>query len=415
MRTCIAFVAFCAWQPCRASSGSSPPPHGDEAVQPPPFFDIQAPSLRNAGFQQGQLAKERIRGWLASDEMAQLEAFTRTGAGKKAFEQMKSDNLAVFPEFVEELQGIAEGAGVDLEAIWRANLISELESLAGTHPVGHCSDIYAISEHGFKGGFAHGHNEDWPGDVNKFFYYVKLTPNSSSADFSSCAGMAYPGALIGWAATWNSHGIYMTQNSVFPRQTLPSGLGSVFVQRKAICGGKHSKPATSLDDIVANLKSIGKPARPWSSGASINVVDLMNRQMANVEVHEQEVGVQIVTEEMGNYSHFNMYKTLAKAHLDPPQASTLHRQARVDALPPSRSQEDVKARLSDTADPSYPIFRNMTITTAVLNGLTGDLDVWCCGHAAASGKSPLHSWNVLSFFDDGRSGEPIDSDAVIYS
>jgi len=329
---------------------------------------------------------------MASPEMQDIQAFAKTN-GSAAFEKLKKDNTEAFPEFVEELKGIAEGSGVDLDTIWYGNLISELESLMERPPGpiqdGHCSDIYAVSEKGYAGGFAHGHNEDWPGIVNNFFYYVKLTPTSDAANFSSCAGMAYPGAVVGWAATWNTNGIYMTQNSVFPRRTLAGGLASIFVQRKAICG---AKPAESLDDMVAGLK-IGK----WSSGASVNMVDLRNKRMANLEVHEDQFGLRVVTNEMGNYSHFNMYKTLAGDHLDPPSPSTMHRQRRVDALPPSRSSADIVSRLSDTADPDLPLFRNMTITTLILEGATGDLRIFCCGQPAASGK-PLYSWNVLDFF-----------------
>ena len=57
-------------------------------------------------------------------------------------------------------------------------------------------------------------------------------PNSPGA----CAGLIYPGALAGWGPSWNAHGVYLTQNSLFPNVSLPRGLGSAFVQTDALCG-----------------------------------------------------------------------------------------------------------------------------------------------------------------------------------
>ena len=62
------------------------------------------------------------------------------------------------------------------------------------------------------------------------------------------------------------------------------------------------------------------------------------------------------------------------------------------------SKSDIRARLSDRADSEYPIFRNMTLHTLVLDGATGRLEGWCCGTAAASGAPPAYTFDLLSFF-----------------
>merc|ERR1712217_433395 len=102
-------------------------------------------------------------------------------------------------------------------------------------PPGHCSSLYAISPNGYKDSFAFGHNEDWSHIAKDLYYFVeyKALPN---ANFSSCSGFIYPGTLMGWAGSWNSHGMFLTQNSLFPSQTRKSGLSDVFVQREALCG-----------------------------------------------------------------------------------------------------------------------------------------------------------------------------------
>ena len=87
----------------------------------------------------------------------------------------------------------------------------------------------------------------------------------------------------------------------------------------------------------------------------------------------------------------NMFKELEVGVADDPEPSTLRRQARVDALPPARTADDIRAILSDDADPVYPIYRDMTLTTLVLDGLTGKMRVWC--GTSAMGGEPL-GWSL---------------------
>merc|ERR1712176_28086 len=162
------------------------------------------------------------------------------------------------------------------------------------------------------------------------------------------------------------------------------------------CGETASMTQDAMIERVAS--------HVWSSGASINFVDVKTGEMANVEVHEGQHSVYRVskgTSTPANYSHFNMYKHLEPGKLDRPEESesTIRRQARSDALPAIRNTQDVIDRLSDIADPKIPIYRDITLTTMVYDGTTGRMNVWCCGHSAASGP-PLYSWDMLHFFDD---------------
>lgn len=207
---------------------------------------------------------------------------------------MKRDNAAEFPAYVEEMRGIAEGAHVTLDQVWCANMINELESLmsiAGT-PATHCSDIFAISDGGYQSGFAHGHNDDWSTAAKPFWYVTSYSYGGEvTPGFSHCAGVTYPATLVGWAPTWNEHGMYLTQNSMVPRRSRAEGLACAFVQRRAIC------PARSLAEVVQSLATPG-----WSEGASVNIVDVFGRQMANVELWEDMHSVVEVLERDGNFA-----------------------------------------------------------------------------------------------------------------
>lgn len=359
--------------------------------QRPPLFRITASSHFDAGLQHGRLARPRIMGWFSTPEMRSVFAFV-AGSGSEAFAQLKRDNEAEYPEYVEEMRGIAEGAGVSLDKVWCANLLNELEgimAIRGT-PAVHCSDIYAVAPGGYDAGFAHGHNDDWSDAAKPWWYLTSFTykPDGSSSNnsssFPSCAGVTYPAALVGWAPTWNGHGLFSTQNSMVPRRQRAGGLACAFVQKRAIC------PSRSLEEAALALSVPG-----WSDGASMNIVDVRGKKMANVELWEDRHSILEVTNSMGNYSHFNEYKHLetkrGKSIDDPRIFLRDARQSNVDALPAPRSEEDVKARLTTVFRP------DATITTLVVNGSTGKLSLWYASPSATS--NPVYSWDMLHFFD----------------
>ena len=217
-------------------------------------------------------------------------------------------------------------------------------------------------------------------------------------------------------------------NSLFPTANRPGGLASAFAQRAALCGlGGAGRSPTRLDALSARLtdttrwpletsaagpgpRAGGGPGpgrsmvrgslghsmgRGWSSAASINLVSLAEGRMANIEVHLDRADIHEVG---ANYSHFNMFKHLEAGLADEPGPSTLHRQARADALPAPRSLADVASRLSDVADAAYPIYRNMTLHSLLLDARSGRLRGWCCGSAPASGDPPAYDWHLPSFF-----------------
>jgi hypothetical protein len=348
----------------------------------PPIYNITATSMYDAGRQHGVLAGDRIRRWFAGDEIQALVAFVKHGKGKHAYENLRRDSTEAFPLYTEELRGIADGAECSLDLVWTGILMIELQNLlnGGHAREEHCTDIAAIATGGYADGFAHGHNEDWSKEVGNLYYYIKYTA-APGADFASCAGLAYPGALIGWAPTWNAHGMFMTVNTLVPYSIKPYGISTSFIQRDAICGVGKGR------DLSAVAAGLSDPR--WSCGASLNLVDTAGRGMGNVETYLDTHDVEIVTEGMGNASHFNVYKRLPVE--EDKGGSSVERQAMADSMPAPRSVDDIKTILS-----SDTILRLSTIGTLLLDG-TGRMQVW--GGAAPATTSPLYTWDLGSFFD----------------
>lgn len=362
----------------------------------PAVHRVRAASLYDAGRQIGTLARDQILRWMELDEFQRTAQFVAPGApGAAAFAQIKSDNARAFPEYVDEMRGLADGSGATLDQIWIANLTPELESLmqadasAGQFDAGHCTDIFAHHD-GPGSHVVQGHNEDWSEAIKPLWYFSVVEP-LPGANFSACAGMSYPGTLLGYAPTWGANGIYSTQNSLFPNTTRAYGLACTFVQRMATCGS-HIK---TIDDFATTLHTGN-----WAAGASLNVVDLdfaghgRNQKMANIEVYEDGFSrLDVPT----NYSHENMFKHLVEGErVDAGDNSTEHRQARIDQLPAPKCAHDIAQILGDTSDADYPLYRPITLTSLILDGATGVLQVWVNSNPATT--PPEFSWPLASFF-----------------
>lgn len=94
---------------------------------------------------------------------------------------------------------------------------------------------------------------------------------------------------------------------------------------------------------------------PRATGFSANLASLYDGTdtMLNLEVSAEAHSVFVVTD---HYYHFNMYR-----HLNVSQEvdeSTVHREARAEAMPAAETMSGALQILGDTADKAYPIYRN---------------------------------------------------------
>ena len=130
----------------------------------------------------------------------------------------------------------------------------------------------------------------------------------------------------------------------------------------------------------------------------MNLLSVRERALANLEIWEGQHALFTV---LRNYSHENMYKQPPfRGELDSVDASTAHRQQRLDALPAPRNALDVSSRLGDTADTKLPIYRPTTLATVLLDGGSNELSVW--ENANPSKGPPTHVWNLSTFFRQSK-------------
>lgn len=200
-----------------------------------PFVHVQARgSHRELGRAVGEAAREQIA---ASVDFFRAEFPTLT-SGRLAFEQAEREAVAYeraarkwLPQYVEELEGLAEGSGVPFSQLLVLNCGEEFTSdepvgsTSGRSPLSgdHCTAVALVA----GGRHIVGHNMDW---------YVIDAANNVLFDLTGPSGtrvMGLAGAPYLLMLGMNDHGVGSVSNSVHSTDNRV-GVPNVFVRRSTL-------------------------------------------------------------------------------------------------------------------------------------------------------------------------------------
>jgi isopenicillin-N N-acyltransferase-like protein len=186
------------------------------------------------------------------------------------------------PQYVEELQGIADGVGVDFNDLLVLNCVEAItEDALHTN----CTSLAAAPEVTADGSLLVGHNEDWlPDDLNSV-YLVHAKPTEEPAYLAITYGGLLPN--IGF----NQHGIAQCCDSVYPNDAR-IGVPRIFVSRAVLAA------RTLADGIRAALN------RRRAAGYNHLIVHVSG-EMYNVEVSAEDFDVVYGMD--GMLAHTNNY------------------------------------------------------------------------------------------------------------
>lgn len=126
-----------------------------------------------------------------------------------------------FPDFVRELKGIANGAGVDFLSLFAFNCFEDKISFKNHEEK--CTTIFWPDK---KGGFI-GHNEEEFG----FNYGKLLLVHATIKGKGSFVSLNYPGILCGDSISINSHGLLHSIDTIYPLKVYPNGYARSFIGR----------------------------------------------------------------------------------------------------------------------------------------------------------------------------------------
>ena len=292
-----------------------------------------------------------------------LLPFLKKPTGQGLFQSYLKLHRKCFPQYISELEGMAEGAERPFEEIFAVNLRGEFAGLivpeqqtkrAANSGGQGCTDcLVLIPEAALIG-----HNEDGPPAGSGNMFVVRVTVDG----YPTFNALCYPGFLAGNAFGFNEFGILHSINNVAPRP-VKAGVARHFIARSLL-------EARSLEEAVWRVSIPGRAA-----GFNYNIGSLAERRIVSVEVAP---GRHHVREVQGFYTHTNHYFELN----DQEQEITLSSRKRLErcltvcrAKPPTHAGH-VVALLGDQTDRQFPIYRDATLPDedATLCSALYDLD-----------------------------------------
>jgi isopenicillin-N N-acyltransferase-like protein len=173
-----------------------------------PLIEVRG-SARQRGREQGEGAREQIGRMVASYRgFFPAVSGVSWDDGLIASRKFLAFAEAAFPHLIEELRGIAEGAGESFQDVWLLNCYEGVTDMAGDR--GGCTCLALRQEHAETGHVLMAHNEDWISLDRENVYLVRAEPT----DGVPFLGMSYGGLLVNIGL--NAEGIGVAINSVYP-------------------------------------------------------------------------------------------------------------------------------------------------------------------------------------------------------
>ena len=245
-----------------------------------PILDVTG-SYREIGFAVGRRFRKNIREVIRrrAEWHQGLLTILQSPAGRRHSQKLLDLTRKHFPHFLDELRGMAEGAGLHFDAIWAMTVKSELGALETENPG--CSTIVFSDER--RTWLCH--NEDGHAAYTDLMFVLRVSP-PSGVDFIS---MVYPGILTGNGPSMNSHGVIQSTNYI------GSVRSAVGLPRYVI--GRAILEATSLDE-ARGIATVEPRAYPYHH----NLGGVEGRRYVSVETVPGATGV---AEPRGLYIHTN--------------------------------------------------------------------------------------------------------------
>ena len=132
-----------------------------------PTYTVHAESHLEAGCSIGKQAKPRIAAAIAaSTELVRLRSYVATAAGQAAFATLQAAHKKTFPDYYDEIVGMALCAEQTAEDLLLLNWSTELGGAHHELADEHCSDI--------AGNGIMGHNEDAVNKTAVHAYFVNM-------------------------------------------------------------------------------------------------------------------------------------------------------------------------------------------------------------------------------------------------
>ncbi len=237
-----------------------------------PIIDVSG-NYYDIGYQIASNFKENILAVLEQQKewADNLKAIIATGEGRLYSNKLLEATKARFPEYVEEIRGMAEGCGLEFDFMWAMSIKSELKVFEMENPG--CSTVY-YKDNERNWLF---HNEDGDMAYGGQMFLARVAP-PTGVNFIT---LVYPGLIMGVGPSFNEAGIVQTTNYIGTTKSFP-GIPRYFIGR-AILESENLFEAIQL----ATTKS---RAFPWHH----NLASMKEKKYVSVEtLPNGKVGIQV--------------------------------------------------------------------------------------------------------------------------
>lgn len=324
----------------------------------------------SAAFNFGSATALEMQAAFAQPGFLTLKEFAKTDAVAPMLASFYNNTKNYVPWVLEEMQGLADGGGVDFESIWIVQTLNEIQTIQQQQQLPpttkdrrlptHCTDLLFVDPTEPNTRWIV-HNEDNDAetnatDPNSFNYFPLMAWQTNTysgeetrAQFADFSAYQYPGGLTTMAFGFNSYGLWFSENAVFPTIVNASGIPVEIIQRLVL----NSK---SLDEAITLLKTV-QPAGGFSANMMM-LNDPKGNRIVNVEISPQGLTSVIeLTKPGSSFAHVNLYQHSPSINQFGDASSTARLQRLKDMGAPQQPS-DLLLEIGDTANPVWPIWRN---------------------------------------------------------
>ncbi len=244
-------------------------------------------SHRQMGQQIGEACRDQIHHSIANANQLLADAYERLNLTWEGAQTQSRKYIPFaeerFPDFVDELQGIAEGANASFDDIAVVNAM-EAVTMDALH-LTKCTSMAVAPERSANGHVLLAHNEDWLPEDEPDLVILHATPENDPPFLAMTYGALLPN--IGF----NAEGIAQACDSVYPTDSR-IGTPRVIVSRAALA-------ARSPDDAIRSALS------PQRAAGYNHLIAHESGELYNVEVSARRFAV--IGSEDGALAHTNHY------------------------------------------------------------------------------------------------------------
>ena len=240
-------------------------------------FLLEVCSVSGSNYQIGFQVGERFRTQIANAllESRKLKDLKRAERGCLRYRKLEEYGSRYFPQYMEEIRGIAEGSGLNLRDLLLINFHYDF-------PQGCTTVVLREPERVILA-----HNEDNSGNYVNNCYILQVFPEGGTPFISFC----YPGMLPGNAFAFNSYGMVITTNAM-RASDVEFGIPRHLIDRSLL-------GANNISHMVKKILLLQR-----ASGGSFNVVSRNENRAINVETTSKK---HCITEIEERYFHTNHY------------------------------------------------------------------------------------------------------------